>query len=83
MVVEELDGAQSGIEFLAATVASPNGHILARQLDLPVHANRSVLVTGPNGSGELELSVTLCKALCIGMLNSVSKLHRGMWQPQR
>ena len=52
VLIEELDGDKAGVEFLAANVASPDGHILARQLDLPVHATRSVLITGPNGSGE-------------------------------
>ncbi|KAK9864122.1 hypothetical protein WJX84_012088 [Apatococcus fuscideae] len=55
VIVEDLDGAQAGIEFLAATVASPSGHILARQLDLPVHAKHSMLVTGPNGSGKSSI----------------------------
>ena len=45
--------------FDGATVVTPAGKLLARQLSLVVRPQHSLLITGPNGSGALLPSIRL------------------------
>lgn len=48
-------GSEDGIEFASVDVITPGGKLLARRLSLAVQPGRSLLVTGPNGSGKTSL----------------------------
>ena len=41
--------------FDGATIVTPAGKLLARQLSLAVRPQHSVLITGPNGSGKSSI----------------------------
>ena len=45
------DGTEDSIVFDGATIVTPTGKLLARQLSLVIGPQHSILITGPNGSG--------------------------------